>query len=216
MLQLEDGQHEKCRVSCQTKEYKTEIKPNQDQISHEPYTYSFAYKFELANAIRDGRSRKPFKTVESEYYLLPLMTLIGNVGGTLGMFVGFSIIAVFDFILGFMKTYGCTVKKPRFREKKRHSFEMMTIERPLIYLIYSGLLAAALLCVQDSFKEHMNGISSYSSSKELITPSDLPTITICLDFYSVMKNTTLTQGEWLVYGNDFAIDAHVYENFEHS
>ena len=52
----------------------------------------FDYRFALPAATRDVRSKKPFKKVKREYWLMPLSTLVGNVGGTLGMFVGFSFI----------------------------------------------------------------------------------------------------------------------------
>ena len=44
-------------------------------------------------------SRKPFKIIKKEYLILNDMSLIGNVGGTLGMFVGFSFIGTFEWLL---------------------------------------------------------------------------------------------------------------------
>ena len=41
----------------------------------------------------DLRSRKPFKTVNTEYLIVSWMSLVVNVAGTLGMFTGFSFIA---------------------------------------------------------------------------------------------------------------------------
>ena len=44
---------------------------------------------------------KPFKTVKTEYLLTTFMSLVGNVGGTLGMFVGFSFIGMADWFTSF-------------------------------------------------------------------------------------------------------------------
>ena len=35
------------------------------------------------------RSYEPFKTIKEEYLIISWMSLLGNVGGTLGMFIGF-------------------------------------------------------------------------------------------------------------------------------
>ena len=39
------------------------------------------------------------KTVRSEYYIITGMTLVGNVGGILSMFIGFSILTTAECIL---------------------------------------------------------------------------------------------------------------------
>ena len=39
---------------------------------------------------------EPFKTVNVEYLEMTLMSLIGSVGGTLGMFVGFSFMGMLE------------------------------------------------------------------------------------------------------------------------
>ena len=49
--------------------------------------------FELPESTVDLRSRKPFKTAKTEYLIVSWMSLVGNVGRTLGMFTGFSFIA---------------------------------------------------------------------------------------------------------------------------
>ena len=45
------------------------------------------------------RSLEPFKTVKTEYYIISGLSFVGNVGGTLGMFVGFSFIGVADWFM---------------------------------------------------------------------------------------------------------------------
>ena len=53
---------------------------------------NFKYCLELAESNRDVRTLQPFKTVKTEYWIVTFMSLMGVVGGTMGMFVGFSII----------------------------------------------------------------------------------------------------------------------------
>ena len=42
---------------------------------------------------------KPFKYVYEEYLIMPGISLIGNVGGTLGMFVGFSFLNTTEWLI---------------------------------------------------------------------------------------------------------------------
>ena len=48
---------------------------------------------------REQRSEAPFKTVHREMLKMSGMSLIGNVGGTLGMFIGFSFIGTSEWLL---------------------------------------------------------------------------------------------------------------------
>ena len=59
----------------------------------------FDYRFALPTATKHVRSKKPFNKVKTEYWLLPLSTLVGNVGGTLGMVVGFSFIGISETLM---------------------------------------------------------------------------------------------------------------------
>ena len=54
--------------------------------------YSLRLNFGTPKSTIDTRSDMPFKTVKREYWIMSWLSLIGNVGGTLGMFVGFSVI----------------------------------------------------------------------------------------------------------------------------
>ena len=65
--------------------------------------FSFGYRFELPEATKDLRSKQPFKIVHKEYLITTAMTLIGNVGGTLGMFIGFSFIGVYGWFVDITK-----------------------------------------------------------------------------------------------------------------
>ena len=58
-------------------------------------------QFEVPSDLKNVGSVKPFKTVKTEYLITTFMSLVGNVGGTLGMFVGFSFIGMADWFTSF-------------------------------------------------------------------------------------------------------------------
>ena len=60
---------------------------------------AFGYKFKLPLSIRDLRTEEPFKTVKREYLIINTISLIGTVGGTLGLFIGFSFTSTSEKIL---------------------------------------------------------------------------------------------------------------------
>ena len=57
------------------------------------------YYFGLQKTTKDVRSKKPFKIIKKEYIVNTWMSLVGAIGGTLGMFVGFSIIDTSEFLI---------------------------------------------------------------------------------------------------------------------
>ena len=57
------------------------------------------YQFTVPKGTRDLFSKKPFKTVKTEHWRTNGITLVGNVGGTLGMFVGFSFLATTEWLM---------------------------------------------------------------------------------------------------------------------
>ena len=57
-------------------------------------TFGFQYRFALPLSGKDLRSRELFKVVKTEYLLHNLVSLVGNVGGILGVFVWFSFISM--------------------------------------------------------------------------------------------------------------------------
>ena len=60
-------------------------------------TFGLTFKFAESQSSRH-RSTKPFKTVREEFWLISWTSLLGNVGGTLGMFIGFCFIATFEWL----------------------------------------------------------------------------------------------------------------------
>ena len=65
------------------------------------HIYVIEYYFEVPADMQGVPSEIPFKTVKTEYPRTSLMSLVGNVGGTLGMFVGFTFIGITEGLLKF-------------------------------------------------------------------------------------------------------------------
>ena len=97
LMKLEFGDRE-CQKSCMVKEFEATMKrtPAEGDRRKE---IRFEYKFGLPRSMRDGSFRQPFKYVKTEYFITDFMTLVGTVGGTLGMFVGFSIIGSLESVI---------------------------------------------------------------------------------------------------------------------
>ena len=57
------------------------------------------YRFAVPKGTRDLFSKKPFKTVKTEHWRTNGITLVGDVGGTLGLFVGFSFLATSEWLM---------------------------------------------------------------------------------------------------------------------
>ena len=67
-------------------------------------TIVVGYKFELPDFNRDPRSDEPYKTVKREYLIITWISMIGTVGGTLGMFEGFSLIGTSQWLSGCIRS----------------------------------------------------------------------------------------------------------------
>ena len=45
----------------------------------------------------------PLKSVKKEYYIMSVLSLIGNVGGILGTFIGFSFLGAYEWLMAAIK-----------------------------------------------------------------------------------------------------------------
>ena len=69
------------------------------------------YSFHSPISRTNIRTKEPFKTIHRECLKMTGMSLIGNIGGTLGMFVGFSFLGTFEWFLDAVKkSYGAFKK----------------------------------------------------------------------------------------------------------
>ena len=100
-LRTDQGQY--CLRSCLIKEYQgksEELFIHDDECSNEwKNEVRFRLTFSLPKALHNHRSEKLLKTVMTEYWIVSSLSLIGTVGGTLGMFVGFSIMGTSEWLL---------------------------------------------------------------------------------------------------------------------
>ena len=81
----------------------------------------FEYSFGTPASTRDTKSRKLSKIVKTEYLVIPLMSLVGSVGGTLGMFLGFSFIGTSEWFIGFVETLLGKILVNKKKNNKRNS-----------------------------------------------------------------------------------------------
>ena len=98
LKKMRDSQKEYCKKLCQVTEYtvrdetwKNNIEDCNDSSKN---WFSIEYMFGSPDASKESRTQHPFKTVHEEYFILNGRGLVGNVGGTLGLFTGFSFVAV--------------------------------------------------------------------------------------------------------------------------
>ena len=71
--------------------------------SEERSQFIISYEFQLPEVNNNLRLSKPFKTVKKQYAITTGITLVGTVGGTLGLFVGFSFIGTSSWLFGNIK-----------------------------------------------------------------------------------------------------------------
>ena len=88
--ELEKDQESHCKKTCSIKEYKTGVAAS--EVTYIPNFFGFEYKSVQPKSVRDSTSLKPFKTVKKEYFLVPATLFVGNTGGIMGLFFGFSFI----------------------------------------------------------------------------------------------------------------------------
>ena len=91
---------------CRVKEYETSGYANTPLGHFGPNDAGITYEFMTPPATnRDHPMDYPFKTVKKEYLVVTWMSLIGNIGGTLGVFVGFSLIGFVTSATEFFKWF---------------------------------------------------------------------------------------------------------------
>ena len=88
-----------CKKACNIIEYKLEKASNTDSLEITNDTVAVELKFDTPSSRRHSRLMLPYKTVHTEYLVTTWISLVGAVGGTLGMFVGFSIIGTSEWLM---------------------------------------------------------------------------------------------------------------------
>ena len=92
-----------CKKSCHVKEFSIKrdrrgyLPPG--KINQNNQELVIEVKFDTTpQSSWKWRNLEPTKTIKTEYYIMPGLSFVGNVGGTLGMFVGFSFIGLAEWL----------------------------------------------------------------------------------------------------------------------
>ena len=96
---LLSDQENYCLPSCNVEEFKIG-KIRYKSVGSSDYQFGFGYRFGQPQS-GDRRSSTPIKTVKKEYLVITWISVVGTVGGTLGMFVGFSILGSLEWLMPF-------------------------------------------------------------------------------------------------------------------
>ena len=100
-LKLDHENH--CKKTQNVKEFKIEALKGGRNTTNDPKPEEnykiIEYKFSVPLFMEDHRPEEPFKTVMTEYFVTTGLSLVGNVGGTLGMFIGFSFLGTAEWLL---------------------------------------------------------------------------------------------------------------------
>ena len=90
--QLKSDQNKYCLKSCHAKEFEAaDMGRMYPPAGYDrKKLFAFGYKFPLPKSIVNLRHNEPVKTIKEELLIVDTMSLVGNIGGTLGLFVGFS------------------------------------------------------------------------------------------------------------------------------
>ena len=93
-----DDQDKHCKKSCSVKEFRVE--KSLESSFHEGLSrLTVSIQFGLPESTRGFISKTLFKTVKTEQYVISGLQLLGNVGGILGIFIGFSFQGITEPIL---------------------------------------------------------------------------------------------------------------------
>ena len=100
---LTSDQQDHCKKTCLVKEYI--MAPTYDHggvIDEEENFMILSLSLEHPPGTKDIREDSLFKHVRTEYLIMPWTSLIANVGGTLGMFIGFSFIGTSEWMMDYL------------------------------------------------------------------------------------------------------------------
>ena len=154
------------------------------------------------------RSLKPFKTVKTEYWIMSGLSFVGNVGGTLGMFVGFSFIGVAELFIGTAAALWQRLKRKHIVNFKR---SISIFRKSLWSLLCLCFLGGSISFVWPTINEYNDGATSYTERHEPVTLEDIPTIVICFSFEDDYRYSFTTELFPMNYGRDVVIYATIFE-----
>ena len=108
------------RGSCIVTEYSAIERPATSyKIPSNPIGFYFQYSFTPPVDSRRERKSEPYKSVEEEYLVWDAYSLIGNVGGSMGLLVGFSFLALIGGAIDILASiWKKTFKKQQYTKRK--------------------------------------------------------------------------------------------------
>lgn len=96
---LEKNQQGHCKKACSVKEFQVKDETDQKFDCLDRHNrFEINYMFGLPDSSKDLRSKRPFKTVHEEYYILDERGVIGTIGGTISLFTGYSFFGIATWI----------------------------------------------------------------------------------------------------------------------
>ena len=107
-------QQKYCPRACLVREYELEGTGGNVNANHT----TLGLRFGTPSATWDLRSDDPFKTVYKEYLTISGMLLVGNVGGMLGLFVGFSFMGTSEWLIGILLRVKMWMDKKSLKTKQ--------------------------------------------------------------------------------------------------
>ena len=131
--------------------------------------------------------------------------MVGNVGGTLGLFVGFSFIASAEWLFLHFERLLLSLVLLKAEKTGGNGTNLITahsikkIVRIILYFVL--LLCAFSFVLIPLLKSFLETRTNYSTEQHSLTFDDLPTLAICLEL----------NGNKLFYGKTFKIDLNVLE-----
>ena len=106
----ESGTRQCKKKTCNTEEYNLVLR-QRDFGTKEGAQFIVEYSFDPPRDTRDSRTTNPYKTIKKEHFTMSSMSLLGSVGGTLGMFVGFSFIGLSETLMNGLERLGNLKRK---------------------------------------------------------------------------------------------------------
>ena len=108
-------QNENCRKACRVKEFK--VSAYHYELAREFHTTEV--RFELPDSTRGQMTKVPRKIIRQEQYIISGLAFLGNVGGILGIFVGFSILGASEWITSVIESLHKRLKVNRGHMSKQ-------------------------------------------------------------------------------------------------
>ena len=109
--QMMTNQDKHCKKTCKVKEFQVIRESSSLSGSSLSRVNIVDVFFELPDATRGFMSKTPYITVNMEHFLISDLALLGNVGGILGIFVGFSFLGITELLMSVGETMWKRLRK---------------------------------------------------------------------------------------------------------